>query len=687
MNEIATSAEKKNSLLRFLQQELSIFPGRYNAMLRYLISSVIVIVISMTLNVPMLSFSLLVIFLATQQNIVLTRMIFPLFILCNTMAVGCAILILKFTIDYPMLRLLMSALVLMMLLYLMRSSKLGFVFFGVAITITYAQSFVDLSSNGEMLVRKCLWAWVAGCYATLVAHIVNTLFLPVEPVRQLKDEMDRILTLVSRSLLMGGKGKPIATISLEDIQNSVLTLHKYLKFSVMRDASYREHESQHLAEIATVERLYSATRDLHQLATTRLSPETIYHCRILAEECRMFLHSVQQETTAYHLELQQREQIENLPDCLREMYSALVGISLLSDHQYEEPASDAAVPAKKSFSYTYIKYAVKTLLSVAICYVFYTSVQWPGIHTSMLTCIIVALPGLGASVQKSLLRIGGCLVGSALALFSTVFVLPHVDSITGLLLMVVPVIALSGWVAAGSERSSYAGIQILFAFSLAMFTDFAPSPELTEIRDRVIGILLGISISTLIHGLLWPETEGKTLRQSLAGLFAYFCAKMSPVTLDERSQMTGWAKLEATQKLLAQVALEPNWRSNDNEQLTLNCQTLLGKLRELHVALYRLETEYVLASLKKQQSGLFTLIARAMHTLAEDLKRYGEGLHHEPVTPVAIGSMLRRDVPWEEFLPAEGEKLEGWEKALLLHAQEVVTICRSIPPWPTDEVI
>lgn len=690
MSEFAASDMKQGNLWRFLQQELHAFPGRYNAMLRYLISSVIVIIISMTLNVPQLSYSLLVIFFATQQNIVLTRIIFPLFILVNTLAVGCSILILKFTIDYPMLRLLVSAVALVTMLYLMRSSKkMGFLFFGMAITVTYSQSFVDLTSNGEALLRNCLWSWVAGCYATVVAHIVNTLFLPVEPVKQLKQEIERILTVVSRALQATASGKPVETPDLLEIQNSVLTLHKYLKFSVMRNASYRENEDKHLAEIATVERLYSATRKLHRLTTTPLSPAIVSHCLWLAEECHTFLESIQKDEI-YHLTLQTQEQIQSLPDCLREMYSSLISISLLDSHE-QQPATMESTPptpqiGRQGLSYDYIKFGVKTLFSVAICYVFYTSVQWPGIHTSMLTCIIVAMPGLGASVQKSLLRIGGCLVGSALALFSTVFILPHIDSITGLLLMVVPVIALSSWVAAGSERSSYAGIQIMFAFSLAMFTDFAPSPELSEIRDRVIGILLGIVVGTLAHGLIWPETEGKKLRLSLSGLLAYFSEKISPLALDKGKQVAGWSKLDTTQKLLAQVALEPNWRSNDNEQLTLNCQILLGKLRELHVALYNLETEYALAITENKRSELFVLIERCMQVLATDMKTYGEGLQNEPPATIAIGRTLHTDI--QTTLLTSGETLEPWEKLLLIHAQEVITICGSIPTWCADgEVI
>jgi multidrug resistance protein MdtO len=48
----------------------------------------------------------------------------------------------------------------------------------------------------------------------------------------------------------------------------------------------------------------------------------------------------------------------------------------------------------------YLHFALKTLLATLLCYVFYTAADWQGIHTIMLSCVIVAQPGLGATLQK-----------------------------------------------------------------------------------------------------------------------------------------------------------------------------------------------------------------------------------------------------------------------------------------------
>lgn len=78
-----------------------------------------------------------------------------------------------------------------------------------------------------------------------------------------------------------------------------------------------------------------------------------------------------------------------------------------------------------------------------ICYTFYSGVDWEGIHTCMLTCIIVANPGIGSSYQKMLLRFGGALCGALLALLVAIFAMPWLDNIAELLCLLAPVFLLA----------------------------------------------------------------------------------------------------------------------------------------------------------------------------------------------------------------------------------------------------
>src|SRR4030095_1444894 len=99
----------------------------------------------------------------------------------------------------------------------------------------------------------------------------------------------------------------------------------------------------------------------------------------------------------------------------------------------------------------------------------------------------------------------GCVIGGALSLFSIIFLVPHMETIASLIVLVAAVSAIAGWVATGSERISYAGFQIAFAFFLSMFQGYAPDTDLDKVRDRFVGILIGLIVTALVFHYIWPE--------------------------------------------------------------------------------------------------------------------------------------------------------------------------------------
>ena len=66
---------------------------------------------------------------------------------------------------------------------------------------------------------------------------------------------------------------------------------------------------------------------------------------------------------------------------------------------------------------------------------------------------------------------------------------------------------------AGSERISYAGLQIALAFFMCIFQGFAPDTEFHIIRDRVVGIVLGIVVTSIVFHYLWPERAANEVRE------------------------------------------------------------------------------------------------------------------------------------------------------------------------------
>jgi multidrug resistance protein MdtO len=196
----------------------------------------------------------------------------------------------------------------------------------------------------------------------------------------------------------------------------------------------------------------------------------------------------------------------------------------------------------------------------------------------MLTCIIVAVPGLGPSALKGALRIGGCLIGSILAVYAFVYVIPHLDSLTGLMLMTMPIIAVSAWITAGSERISYAGLQIMFAFSLAILDHFGPTSDLTEVRDRLVGVLLGVTVSTVVSVFFWPDSILEPLRKQARELMEAIHALVNDnvpgrSTADiARQRLQIWQLLSVCQRGLEERLLEPGQKIANRTALTAMAQ-------------------------------------------------------------------------------------------------------------------
>ena len=163
----------------------------------------------------------------------------------------------------------------------------------------------------------------------------------------------------------------------------------------------------------------------------------------------------------------------------------------------------------------HVHFALKVTFAAMFCYIVYMAIDWSGIHTALITCTFIALETTGATLHKGMLRIGGCVIGGALALFTIVFLMPHMETIASLVVVVACASAIAGWVATGSEMISYAGLQIAFAFFYSVFQGYAPDTDLDNVRNRVVGILFGLIVTGLVFRYIWPEHTIDRLRDAL----------------------------------------------------------------------------------------------------------------------------------------------------------------------------
>jgi multidrug resistance protein MdtO len=160
----------------------------------------------------------------------------------------------------------------------------------------------------------------------------------------------------------------------------------------------------------------------------------------------------------------------------------------------------------------YIRFASCGCLAAMLCYFIYTSLAWPGLFTSVMTCLLTALSDTGSSRQKQTLRFVGAVIGGfVFGMGSQIFILPYIDSITGFTVLFASVVAIAAWVATSSPRLSYCGTQMALAFFLVNLGEFRFHTSLTAERDRAIGVLLGVCMMGLVFRFTHHQTAVKQM--------------------------------------------------------------------------------------------------------------------------------------------------------------------------------
>ncbi|HIG8616902.1 TPA: FUSC family protein [Klebsiella michiganensis] len=536
------------SLWPFLTRELRDAPGRANYTLRLTLSCAVLIVLFMTLHIPFLAVALIVVFYVSQPNVLMIKLVSVVFVLTVSVALGGVLLIIKWTYDYPLIRLVASVILFFCAIYLMRVlGKLGLAFFVVALAVIYAQTFPSMTSQSEILVRLLLWLWVAITTAILVTLLVNACFQQAFPGYQFKARLVVMLRQTARRLSQPDDGTPPPTVTeIAGQFNQLRSLYQQAARATPEIAASPQAWQSLMAAALSCSHLTALLQpgDDHPDARRRI-----------ASQLNALADNLPAAAEVQPLIVPRDGANSAILQEIAEVLARLARGETIPLPQGEVEKAPLLLPDAWS-NPAYLHFALKTLLATLLCYVFYTAADWQGIHTIMLSCVIVAQPGLGATMRKTWLRIGGALLATLIALLLIVFVQPWTDSLSGLLAMTLPVLALAAWIAAGSERIAYAGIQIGFTFALAFLSWFGPLSNLTELRDRVIGILLGVLVSSIIHLYLWPDSEAPQLKARLAQLYRQLAQTLAARN-DEVQQVPLFAALTESETLINRVSAEP----------------------------------------------------------------------------------------------------------------------------------
>src|SRR4029450_6852749 len=156
---------------------------------------------------------------------------------------------------------------------------------------------------------------------------------------------------------------------------------------------------------------------------------------------------------------------------------------------------------------------------------------------------------------------------------------PKMTSIASLALLVSAVTASAAWIAMGSERTAYLGVQLAFTYYLATLQGFGPSADVTEFRDRFVGIVLGVVVMTLVFAFVWPERAGKGARRSLAAALRRM-ADLAREAGDPRAQRAAaWQSLDEADRLRELSEFEPEALTAEGSERTRRMHSLLDHAR------------------------------------------------------------------------------------------------------------
>ncbi|MGA7264345.1 MAG: FUSC family protein, partial [Stellaceae bacterium] len=217
---------------------------------------------------------------------------------------------------------------------------------------------------------------------------------------------------------------------------------------------------------------------------------------------------------------------DRISSTLRAIAQTLAGTAAGQEAHGAAKATHRLLAADAFTNPEYARFALKVTLAVMTCYFVMSMTDWPGIHTCVITCFFVALGTVGETVHKAALRFVGCLIGAGLGLGAILLLMPLMTDLGDLLLLLAPVTLLAAWVASGSERISYAGLQISLAFYLVVLQGYGPTIDMYTARDRTIGILFGNIVILVIFTTIWPVSVANIVRTNLAKALEQLAALM-----------------------------------------------------------------------------------------------------------------------------------------------------------------
>jgi multidrug resistance protein MdtO len=507
-------------------EDLQPTPGRLNSSLRIVLATVFTLILLMTLRMPSASLGLYYIFLVGRDSpsVSLRSGFFSILALVFTVATVLGVVAL--TDNNPMARLLSVSIVVFLAGMLMLSTTLTVLASTWGFIYCTLIAFWETQAPSDSLVKQSLYLIGTVSIAVLCSVAVEYALGARSPAADLQNQRRVRYEALSKMFSLYAQGAAReqivpAVISVSRLavagQNGMLQLYNTIVDRKLDPGTLPIGTRVRITMLAQLMDVSAAFGTQNLTAT---DPELQRRCGSIAKLCRDLIHDIRPKSE--ELEEQKIADATNLLDHVDESLHAI--LSMPAEIAGEKDKELVALPSSKvpifipgAFARKEtIAFALKLSLCATICYIIVRAVDWPGISTSVITVVIAGLSTSAAIKQKLIFRLVGSAIGGLiLGMGATIYLFPHMDSITALVLLIAAVSMLAAWWA-GGRQFNYVGLQIAFAFYLVAFEGFSAPTQLAPARDRLIGILLALVVMAFVFDLLWPVRTVTAMRGSLA---------------------------------------------------------------------------------------------------------------------------------------------------------------------------
>jgi len=537
-------------LRKFLREELAPYDGRAFLVARLATAATLVMIISMTFRTPYGAYAALFALTLSRESLGATaaavRTLAIGFVFAGAYILFGALL----AVGEPMWRLLWVIATLFTIFYAMRvltnyaaAGRFGYI---AVITLPLWDSHVQT----ELKVENTLWAVFIVTVSSIITFLVELVFKDLRPGDDLIDSIAERLASIEKLLTSYADGHAPDEAAKATITRLAVTGTSRLR-RMLHGTGYARHYGEQMgAIVALVGRAVDLAANLATLSI-EIEERDRKRIRNVAERIATIRADLARGTVPRPTESSGEGDtgagvplLSEIEKTVSLIPAVCTGSQSLGTYAYS-PSGNSRLPTlfvPDALSNTeHVRFALRGCLAASLCYIIYNALAWPELSTAVTTCLLTALTTIGASRQKQILRLAGALVGGVLVgIGAQVYILPHLDSIAEFTVLFLAVTIPAAWIITSSPRLSYCGVQIAIAFYLINLQEFKMQTSLEVARDRVIGIVLGLSMMWLAFDRLWgvPAVAGmkKTFISAVRSL-AQFLREPSPGELQpmERS--------------------------------------------------------------------------------------------------------------------------------------------------------